>query len=97
MSFTPPTLAQQIAALGPVSGLPEVLRSALEPGEEFQPVPEPEPSDWLANYPESGQTFERFLSARPSRPSTLRKMLYLQPLEHLEGGGAHPWTSCAGS
>jgi hypothetical protein len=51
-------LAQRLAALGPTTGLPEPLRLALEPGDDFEPIHEPGPSDWLGNYAEAGQTFE---------------------------------------
>lgn len=80
MRFAPPTRAQQLAATGPTSDLPEALRRALEPGEDFPPVPAPGPSDWLANHHEPGQTFERFVNSQPSRPSAGRRVLYLQPL-----------------
>lgn len=39
MRFMPPTRAQQLAAIGPTSELPEALRRALEPGQDFLPVP----------------------------------------------------------
>jgi archaemetzincin len=78
--FTPPTRAQRLAALGPMAGLPEALRLALQPGDDFQPVPEPGPNDWLANFAEVGQTFEQFVQSQPNRPDARRKKLYLQPL-----------------
>lgn len=80
MRFTPPTKAQRDAAVGPTAGLPEALRRALEPGEDFQPMPAPGPSDWLANHLEAGQTFEQFQQSRPDRPDARRKKVYLQPL-----------------
>jgi len=80
MRFVPPTHAQQLAAIGPISELPEALRRALEPGGDFRPVPAPGPGDWLANHQEAGQTFLQFVNLRPNRPSAHRKMLYLQPL-----------------
>jgi archaemetzincin len=78
--FRPPTRAQQLAALGPTSTLPGALRRALEPWDDFQPMPEPEPSDWLANHAEAGQTFEQFIRSQPNRPDQRRSKLYLQPL-----------------
>lgn len=80
MRFVPPTRAQQLAAIGPTSELPEALRRALEPGQDFLPVPVPGPSDWLANHQEPGQTFLQFANSRPNRPSAHRRLLYLQPL-----------------
>jgi len=81
MGFTPPTEAQRRAAAGSTAALPEALRRALEPQGDFLPIPEPGPSDWLANHPEAGQTFEQFVRSHPSRPEAGRKLLYLQPLE----------------
>jgi archaemetzincin len=78
--FTPPTSAQQLAAIGSTASLPATLRRALEPGSDFLPLPVPGPSDWLANHPEAGQTFEQFCRSQPNRPDKHRSKLYLQPL-----------------
>jgi len=78
--FKPPTPAQRVAAAGSTGALPERLRRALEPGQDFQPVPNPGAADWLANHPEPGQTFEQFGQSRPNRPDQHRNKLYLQPL-----------------
>ena len=78
--FTPPTPAQQLAAIGLTTALPQPLQRALEPREDFQPIPEPEPSDWLANHTEVGQTFDQFTRSLPNRPDNRRSKLYLQPL-----------------
>ena len=75
--FIPPTRGQRLAAIGPTSGLPETLRRALEPAEDFQPVPGPGASYWLANHREPGQTFEGFVNSRPNRPDASRRVLYL--------------------
>ncbi len=80
MRYTAPTPAQRLAAIGPTVGLPEALRRALEPRDDFQPIPEPGPSDWLANHPEAGQTFEQFVHFCPNRPDRHRRKIYLQPL-----------------
>jgi archaemetzincin len=78
--FKPPARAQQLAAIGPTAALPAMLRRALEPRDDFLPVPEPGPNDWLANHPEAGQTFEQFCRSQPNRPDKQRNKLYLQPL-----------------
>jgi len=80
MQLTPPTRERRLAAIGPTAGLPEPLRRALAPRDDFQLLPEPGPSDWLANHPEAGQTFEESVQSRPNRPDEHRKALYLQPL-----------------
>jgi len=78
--FNPPTRAQQLAAIGSTQTLSPTLRRALDPSDDFQPVPKPGDIDWLANFPEHGQTFAQFVQAQPHLPNTQRKRLYLQPL-----------------
>jgi hypothetical protein len=78
--FAPPTRAQQLAAIGPRTALPLLLQRALEPGDDFLPIPEPGPSGWLRNHTEVGQTFEQLIHSRPNRPDNQRSKLYLQPL-----------------
>src|SRR5690242_5537902 len=80
MAFVPPNPGQQRAAIGPTDGLPPLLRRAFDPADDFEPVPPPGPSDWLANHPEEGQTFEQFAGARRNKPDAMRKKLYLLPL-----------------
>jgi hypothetical protein len=77
--FTPPTLAQRLAALGPLAGLPETLQRALQPGNDFEPMPVPGPNDWLANFPEAGQTFQQFVQSEPNRPDA--QPLHLCPVD----------------
>jgi len=56
-----------------------VLRRALEPGDDFAPVPAPGPSAWLANHPEEGQTFEQFVRAGYNWLDATRRTLERQP------------------
>lgn len=60
---------------------PEALRLAadkLRPlHKEMRP---PGPEDWLATFPEPGQTFEEYLRGDPTRPTGKRRVLYVQPL-----------------
>ena len=86
--FTPPTPAQQLAAIGPTQTLSPALRRALDPSDSFQPMPKPGDIDWLAYFQERGQTFAQFVQSQPRRPNTKRKRLYLQPLGTFpEGAG----------
>ena len=85
-----PDAAEQLAAIGPTAGLPPSLRRALEPGDSFAPIPTPGPSDWLANHPEPGQTFEQFVGSRPNRPDSRRNRLYLQPIGDFGATGPRP-------
>ncbi len=80
MDFRTPSAADRLAAIGPLAGLPEPVRRALDPQQDFQPLPPPRPNDWLANHPEPGQTFEQFVDSRPNRPAPKRNVLCLQPL-----------------
>ncbi len=38
------------------------------------------PSDWLAQHPESGQTFDQYRASRPNRPDAKRTTIYIQPI-----------------
>ena len=78
--FTPPDEKQRRSAIGPTTGLPKTLQRAFDPADHFEPIPAPGPSDWLANHPEPGQTFEQYRRERVNRPDKIRRKLYLQPL-----------------
>jgi archaemetzincin len=85
MNFTPPGSEEQLAAIGPTVGLPESLRRALDPKDDFAPVPVPGPNDWLSNHLEEGQSFEAFLRSRSHQPDAQRSKLYFQPLGEFLG------------
>lgn len=80
MKFTPPNTRDRIAALGDLAGLPPALRCALDPRQDFEPIPAPGPNDWLANHPEAGQTFDQYVRSRPNRPDQRRRKIYLEPI-----------------
>jgi len=80
MNFKPPTSAESLRAIGSTKGLSEIFKKALEPGENFEPVPVPEQGDWLAVHPETGQSFDEFVGRKPNRPDKSRNKIYLQPL-----------------
>ena len=65
------------------SGMKNVF---FEPSQDFRSMPKPEPSDWLAQHHEPGQTFEEFVSIHPNRPGGSRQKLYLQPLDRFPEG-----------
>jgi archaemetzincin len=88
MQFTPPDNSHRLAAIGPVEALSQELRRALDPRQDFQPLPAPGPADWLSNHPEAGQTFEQFVLSRPNRPDSRRRKLYLQPIGSFSHAGA---------
>jgi len=80
VDFKPPTEADRLRAIGPTARLPATLRKALEPGADFEPVSIPRRGDWLAEHPESGQSFEDFARSKPNRPDKNRSKIYVQPL-----------------
>jgi archaemetzincin len=88
IQFTPPDSLHRLAAIGPEKGLREELRRAVDPREDFQPVPRPGPADWLSNHPEPGQTFEQFVLSRPNQPDSRRNKLYLAPIGSFAQPGA---------
>lgn len=90
MAFEVPNAQKRLEAIGPVADLPPSLRKALDPASQFEPVPAPGPSDWLAAHQESGQSFQQFLQSRPNRPDAKRRIIYLQPLGDFPPGKAPP-------
>ena len=81
MAFQPPSPELRRDAVGDLEGLPIPLRRAVTsdaPG--FDPIPSPDPHDWLTVHPEPGQTFNEFKTARPNRPTNSRRTIYLQPM-----------------
>lgn len=90
MAFNPPGPEGRLKAIGPMAGLPETLRLALDPGTDFELIPPPKPGDWLAAHPEPGQSFEEFVRSRPNRPDQTRSQIYLYPLGHFSPEGSPP-------
>ncbi len=90
MGFEIPGEQQRLRAIGSTEGLPATLKKALDPGDDFAPVPAPGPHDWLAAHPEPGQSFEQFVGSRPNRPDKKRSAIYLQPLGEFRQGSAPP-------
>ena len=85
MTFSPPSPTEQRRALGSLDELPPALVRALRPAGHFDALPPPGPHDWLANHPESGQSFQEWLDEEPLRPDGRRHTIYLQPLEDFGG------------
>ncbi|MBW1986029.1 MAG: hypothetical protein JRI50_02185 [Deltaproteobacteria bacterium] len=86
MQFTIPGPSDRLRAIGATQGLPQALAKALDPGDDFEPLPWPGPSDWLAVHPEAGQTYEEFVQAHGNRPDPKRGKIYLQPLGEFPPG-----------
>lgn len=80
MNFKPPDSDERLKAIGPIEGLSETLRKALDPGSDFDPVPVPKSGDWLAEHYETGETFGQFVNSKATQPDKTRSKIYLQPL-----------------
>jgi archaemetzincin len=64
-----------------VANIPEKYQKAINAIEPFfKPMGKPEPFEWLATFPEEGQTFEQYINSNPTIPTEERKTLYIQPL-----------------
>ncbi|MCL5282445.1 MAG: archaemetzincin [Planctomycetes bacterium] len=93
MNFQIPNKEQRLEAIGSTAGLPPILQRAFAPASDFEPLPAPGSSDWLAVHPEPGQSFEQFVRSGPNRPDRKRNILYLQPLGEFRAGAAPPLES----
>ena len=81
-------MARKPDPIGPVDGLSETMRRALDPADSFEPIPEHGPGDWLAVHEVTGQTFQQFVESKPNKPTKKRNKIYLQPLgEFSDGSG----------
>ncbi len=76
-----PDLLDRKNAIGSLKGLSPALQRTFTPADDFAPLPEPGPSDWLSTQKEPGQTYLQFVNSRPNMPGAGgRKVIYLQPL-----------------
>ena len=83
--FTRPSARDRVAAVGSLSRLSAVERKAFDPSDSaFDPIPNPGPSDWLANHHEQGQSYQRYLRSHPNRPDRVRSKIYLQPIGDID-------------
>jgi len=80
MAFEPPASTERIRAIGSTKDLPEILKKAFDPHNDFEPIPAPGPSDWLAVHRETGQGFDDYVKSKSNRPDKRRNNIYLQPL-----------------
>ena len=63
---------------GPSLSELRALSKRLRPLQE--PLPDPQPGDWLAEHEEDGQTFEEWLEFSPSTARGQRRVIYVLPL-----------------
>jgi archaemetzincin len=70
--------------------VPQHLRNAFLPQGDFEALAAPGPNDWLAVYPEHGQTFEEFRLSERRKPDAVRNTIFLQPLDDFASEKAPP-------
>ncbi len=62
-------------------GISEQYRKYIKSIEPFfKPMGKPSADEWLASFPESGQTFEQYLNSKPTLPTEKRNKIYIQPV-----------------
>ena len=64
----------------PDGPLPATLDRVFAASKSFDPVPQPESGDWLAEFPEPGQTYEQYLGSSANTPHEDRRTLYILPI-----------------
>ena len=75
----------RIQALGPLLNIsPNSLKKILEESELYhKPMPYPEEDDWLSSNKELGQTYSQFINTRMNKTSSIRKKIYINPLQSM--------------
>ena len=68
MAFELPTHKETLSAIGSTKVLPHSLQRALSI-DDFEPIPVPDPNNWLAEHHENGQTYADFLTENSTPPS----------------------------
>jgi hypothetical protein len=85
MAFEPPTYKESLSAIGSTDELPDSLQLALTI-DDFEPIPDSRPGDWLAEHHENGQTFDEFIQSDNNSPDKIRNVIYLQPIGQFRQG-----------
>ncbi|MFN0197009.1 MAG: archaemetzincin [Planctomycetaceae bacterium] len=62
------------------SRIKQLRRAMKSVAELHQPMEKPQAGDWLASFPEKGQTFAEYLRCQPTLPDANRSTIYIQPL-----------------
>lgn len=71
---------ERLEAVGSLADLPEQSRRAYLPGDDFAPLAKPKAGEWLAVFPEPGQTVDEYLRSGPNPFAPPRNKIYLLPL-----------------
>ena len=86
VDFHVPGPSERLEAIGDTKDLPEALRRAFDPGDDFEPIPKPGGDDWLAVHEEKGQTYDDFRKTRRNIPRGTRSKVYFLPLGDFPAG-----------
>jgi len=79
MAFDVPVKEDRVEAIGSLDGFSPVMKRAFDP-DDFEAMNEPGSHDWLANHPERGQTFQRYVKEGFVTPDKTRNNIYLLPI-----------------
>jgi archaemetzincin len=80
---------ERVRVIGDRSYLEPPLKRAFDPV-GFEPMPEPQPGDWLAEHPEVPQSYDDFAQSETNVPTEARHVLYLLPIGTFGPEGAAP-------
>jgi len=81
----PAKLEPRVVAIGRTAKLSPVLQRAFDPS-WFEPMPEPQTGDWMAEHWEDAQTFDAYVRSKPNVPYAGRNTIYLLPLGEFPRG-----------
>jgi archaemetzincin len=79
-------LPPHLAAIGSTADLSPELQRAFDPAGDFTPMGKPAPGDWLAEHPETPQSFADYIASGPNLPNGTRRVIYLLPLGEFAPG-----------
>lgn len=78
--FVPPDRGERQRGVRSLQQSPAHLERVFATSDSFDSVPQPKSGDWLAEFPEPGQTYEQYESSRANLPSDKRRTLYILPI-----------------
>src|SRR5262249_41231951 len=69
-----------LEAIGSTSQLSPELQRAFDPAGPLPPMAKPGPGDWLAEHPETPQSYDDYIASSPNLPNGQRRVIYLLPI-----------------
>jgi len=86
--FTPRDMTACVEAVGSLDGLSEEEKRFFTPGGDFDLLGRPRRGDWLAQFPERGQTWDQYRQSGFNPFAPPHNRLYLQPLGAFASGSS---------